>query len=246
MKYYSQLLRKIIVTVVLVVTVLATQAGADDIQLTVATDKSIYSIGEDITVSVTAYNPGAKSVTLTFPSSLQASYIMDDVYDWIEGGYFFLTVITEVTLPPGTYHTWEQEHDWEYTLGPDTFGYDLSVGTHSVMGVLDAYDGLPHISYSYSSDPVQFEIAEWVLCLGDANRDGLVSAGDYASVQANFGNIGNPGIPGDANLDGVVSAGDYASVQGEIYAPVLPTPEPATLSLLALGGLVFFKKRSAR
>ena len=85
-----------------------------------------------------------------------------------------------------------------------------------------------------------------VIISGDANRDGLVSAGDYASVQANFGNIGNPGIPGDANLDGVVSAGDYASVQGEIYAPVLPTPEPATLSLLALGGLVFFKKRSAR
>ena len=49
--------------------------------------------------------------------------------------------------------------------------------------------------------------------LGDANGDGVVSAGDYASIQTNFGNTGAPGIPGDANGDGVVSAGDYATVQ---------------------------------
>ena len=48
---------------------------------------------------------------------------------------------------------------------------------------------------------------------GDANGDGVVSADDYASVQANFGNSGVFGILGDANLDGLVSADDYASVQ---------------------------------
>ena len=52
-----------------------------------------------------------------------------------------------------------------------------------------------------------------VTVVGDANGDGVVSAGDYASVQANFGNTGEPFISGDANGDGVVSAGDYASVQ---------------------------------
>ena len=51
------------------------------------------------------------------------------------------------------------------------------------------------------------------LLAGDANRDGLVSAGDYASVQSHFGSTGYAGISGDANGDGVVSAGDYASVQ---------------------------------
>ncbi len=51
------------------------------------------------------------------------------------------------------------------------------------------------------------------LLAGDANRDSVVSAGDYASVQANFGSVGELGIPGDANGDGVVSAGDYASIQ---------------------------------
>ena len=54
------------------------------------------------------------------------------------------------------------------------------------------------------------EVIQWLN--GDANGDGVVSAGDYASVQANFGATGIA-VSGDANGDGVVSAGDYASVQ---------------------------------
>ena len=53
-------------------------------------------------------------------------------------------------------------------------------------------------------------------CIGDANNDGVVSAGDYASVQANFGNtcpINNSFCPGDANKDGIVSAADQSAVQ---------------------------------
>ena len=55
--------------------------------------------------------------------------------------------------------------------------------------------------------------------LGDANIDGVVSAGDYSSVQANFGSTGpaGGGLMGDANHDGVVSAGDYASVQAKFW-----------------------------
>ncbi len=50
---------------------------------------------------------------------------------------------------------------------------------------------------------------------GDANGDGVVSAEDYISVQANFGATGSSSdhIYGDANGDGVVSADDYASIQ---------------------------------
>jgi hypothetical protein len=84
-----------------------------------------------------------------------------------------------------------------------------------------------------------------VLLAGDANRDNVVSAGDYASVQANFGSTGIPGILGDANGDGVVSAGDYASVQANFgnTLPTSVTPEPATLSLLSLGGLAMIRRR---
>ncbi len=80
---------------------------------------------------------------------------------------------------------------------------------------------------------------------GDANRDGVVSAGDYASVQANFGNIGAAGIPGDANCDGYVSAGDYASVQANFgnVASTQTAPEPCSLGLLSLSCLTLIKRR---
>jgi hypothetical protein len=84
--------------------------------------------------------------------------------------------------------------------------------------------------------------------LGDANNDGVVSAGDYSSVQGKFGNTGDPDIPGDANCDGVVSAGDYSSVQanfGNISADsLLVIPEPATIFVMAIGGLAsLYRKR---
>ena len=89
-------------------------------------------------------------------------------------------------------------------------------------------------------------VSDPTLLVGDANRDGVVSAGDYSTVQGNFGFIGIPGLLGDANGDGIVSAGDYASVQanfGNIATPLATAPEPVTLSLLVWGGLVFVRRK---
>ena len=86
-----------------------------------------------------------------------------------------------------------------------------------------------------------------VLLLGDANRDDVVSADDYASVQANFGDTGVAGIPGDANIDGLVSADDYSSVQSNFgntqEADSVPVPEPATLALLSASSLLLLKRK---
>ena len=84
--------------------------------------------------------------------------------------------------------------------------------------------------------------------LGDANLDGLVSADDYASVQANFGNTGaaGGGLLGDANHDGLVSADDYASIQanfGNTSGGMSAVPEPATLGLLAIGLMIALLSR---
>ena len=94
------------------------------------------------------------------------------------------------------------------------------------------------------------EVIPYVLAFlpGDANKDGVVSAGDYASVQAAFGNTGaaDGSLVGDANGDGVVSAGDYASVQanfGNTTPPVEAVPEPATIFLLALGGVAVLRRK---
>ena len=83
--------------------------------------------------------------------------------------------------------------------------------------------------------------------LGDANKDGVVSAGDYASVQSAFGDTGpdDGTLVGDANADGVVSAGDYASVQANFgnVAPTQATPEPTTIFVIACGAIGLFRRR---
>ena len=51
-------------------------------------------------------------------------------------------------------------------------------------------------------------------------------------------------LEGDANNEGFVSADDYASVQSNFGATQgTPIPEPATLSLLGIGGLVMLRPR---
>ena len=89
-------------------------------------------------------------------------------------------------------------------------------------------------------------VLEQALLEGDANYNGVVSAGDYGVVQANFGSTGIPGIHGDANGDGVVSASDYACVQanfGSVAAGANPIPEPGILSLLVIGGLGMLRRK---
>ena len=147
--------RLVVVAAIVVVSVVsANWVEAAEIELSVVTDKPSYWVGEDITVSVTAYNPNDYQVSLQFSSSFQASYIMDNVYDW-SSDKLFLGVFTEVTIDPGSSHNWNFEHDWEYTVGSETFGYDLSIGTHSVVGTLQP----DHLGgYTYYSQAVEFEV----------------------------------------------------------------------------------------
>ena len=89
--------------------------------------------------------------------------------------------------------------------------------------------------------------------IGDISLDGKVTAADYTLWASNFG----PGTgwgTGDLNGDGQNTAADYTlwasnfgTGPGEIPpaplgAPV-PTPEPATMALLAMGGLAILKRR---
>ena len=113
----------------------------------------------------------------------------------------------------------------------------ISVGLLNAVGdgFLDASGVFPEVVV------IPFQWLE-----GDANRDGFVSADDYAAVQAYFGDTGDVGILGDANLDGVVSADDYASVQanfGSTAAFGATIPEPTTMGLLAMGGLALLKRK---
>ena len=116
-------------------------------------------------------------------------------------------------------------------------------------GYAGFYNGMYYPTSAIYFDNFSLEVAsEPVLLEGDANRDGVVSAGDYASVQSNFGNVGDPGILGDANGDGVVSAGDYASVQANFgnVAPTGVVPEPGTMAICVIGVVAGLVRKTRR
>jgi len=123
--------------------ILCGMTKAKAVNISTITDKESYSLGEEVVVSVIAYNPDPNPVTLNFATSLEASYLMDDVYDWTEGK-FFIQFGRQLTIDPYGSYTWDLTHGHhEMEL------YLLDVGTHTVRGEV--------VGYGYSST-VQFQV----------------------------------------------------------------------------------------
>lgn len=113
------------------------------VNISTITDKESYLLGEEVVVSVTAYNPDPNPVTLYFGSSLQASYLMDDVYDWSDGKVFGDRLSQRTIDPYGSY-TWDLIHGHH-----EMEAYPLEIGAHTVVGEV--------VGYGYSST-VQFQV----------------------------------------------------------------------------------------
>ena len=81
---------------------------------------------------------------------------------------------------------------------------------------------------------------------GDFNLDGFVNATDLAIMNPNFGLSGKNYPHGNANCDDLIDATDLAILGANFgfAASTAFVPEPATLGLLALGGLALLKRRS--
>ena len=118
-------------------------AKATIVDVSVATDKASYSLGEEVVVSVTAYNPNPEPVTLGFPTSLQVSYLMDGVFN-LSDHMVFTPIPTGRIIQPYDSYSWNLSHDSHaMTI------YPLDVGTHTVVGEVVGYG---------QSAPLQFEV----------------------------------------------------------------------------------------
>jgi hypothetical protein len=100
------------------------------IEVSVSTDKNEYEPGEPVKIDVTATNTSDLPVTLRFPTSHQADYLIDDVYQWSRGK-LFLPIATSVTLPAGAQMTWHFVHR--------AGDYRLLPGEHSIVGMVVGY-----------------------------------------------------------------------------------------------------------
>jgi hypothetical protein len=82
---------------------------------------------------------------------------------------------------------------------------------------------------------------------GDANLDGYVNYSDYNSwLRGYLGNKVTGWLAGDFNYDGHTDAKDLAVLQAAGLNVTMPTPEPAALTLLAIGMLAFAVHSSRR
>ncbi len=109
-----------------------------------------------------------------------------------------------------------------------------------------AYDAVQAILTGRLVDGTSIQGSELIHLVGpgDANLDGTVSFADFSILQTKFGQAGT-WLDGDFNDTGDVTFADFAIQQANFGMTVAPAavPEPATLSLLALGSLTLLRRR---
>lgn len=122
---------------------------ASTIDISAATNKPTYQLGEYVTISVTAYNPNPQPVTLYFSSSLQATYLIDNTFDWTQGKGFAQEPTQQTISPYGSY-SWNLIHDNEMAI------YPLGLGNHSVTGTVINYGTTSPIEFEVVPEPATF------------------------------------------------------------------------------------------
>jgi hypothetical protein len=133
---------------------------------------------------------------------------------------------------PGTWESFNPQPEPPANFNGTAFDFDFSSNSPATL-VIQAFDD--------GVEPLSFEL----IAPADFNRDGIVDSGDLGIWEDNFGT----GDAGDANLNGLTDGQDFLIWQqqfgrgGASFAATTATPEPSTLLLASLAGLLFCSRR---
>jgi len=104
---------------------IAVSESRPGLRLVLTTDRAVYARGEPVELTLAVTNPGPDPVTLTAPSSQLYDFAVlrdgTEVWRW-SAGRMFLTVLTDLTVPPGGTRafteTWDQRDRDGRPVGP--------------------------------------------------------------------------------------------------------------------------------
>lgn len=227
----------------------------------------ISTVDGDITSDITVRDSSAPAdglTTITDPSHNDAAYALDVPATSIGNGAIingWATWTLQYNAGTDTFNVWIDDLQLDFF---DTTTFELldkeipnNSGVTSGSVSLGALDALANSS--------AFPLDQWVIfdnvlvttendllaggLEGDLNGDGFVGIADLNIVLGAWNQnvaAGNP-LLGDPSGDGFVGIADLNSVLGNWNAGTPPTaaaavPEPATLSLIALGGLAMIRR----
>jgi hypothetical protein len=130
---------------------------------------------------------------------------------------------------------------------------------HTIQGVSQPSQLAPGVGLAVTYDSIFDDVTVTTALLGDANLDGVVDSDDFNILAFNFGDKRTTWIDGDFTGDGVVGSDDFNLLafnfgqnsdlsQAQIaafntFAASLAVPEPGSLALLGLGGLLTLRRR---
>jgi len=185
---------------------------------------------------------GEASITWTSPvnGSVDITGFMYYDHAGVSRSNDFLVNLGADTLASGTVSylvAYDEPHKltFSFTGLPVTVGEVFSVELHRTTG----YDAGATTAMNWTITAVP----ESATVPGDANRDGIVDQADYTVWYNNYGTSGASWSQGDFTGDGLIDQADYTIWYNNYGSTGGSVPEPATLSLLALGGLAMLKRR---